>query len=151
MNRHTLTKTAFALGLLGCLGCGSGTHPLSGTITFTDGEPARELAGGVVEIESVDAEPKVNGRGVIKEDGSFVVHTYQSGDGAVAGKHRVLIMPPLHSNVVSDMPGSSGPQRLPLIIDPRYSSYETSGLEIEVPAAANSVSLQIERLGALRQ
>lgn len=143
MRRSTIGT---ALLILCTAGCSSGTHPVSGKIVYSDGLPAGELAGGLVEVQSVDAEPTVNGRGVIQEDGTFALQTSKPGDGALPGKHRVLIVPPLHAGA-SDTPGTA--QALPRLLDQKYSSYDTSTLEITVTPGLNEVTLEVDRPGGV--
>ncbi|MGE3808136.1 MAG: hypothetical protein AB7K24_26030 [Gemmataceae bacterium] len=139
-------NSLLAIATLCCVGCSSGMYPVDGKVVYTDGQAATELAGGLVEIQSIDVTPVVVARGVIKEDGSFAVHTNKPGDGAVPGKHRVVIVPPLHAGV-SDTPGQVAPEMLPRLLDQRYSSYDTSQLEINVSAGANEVTLEVQRPG----
>ena len=70
-------------------GCGASqvpAYPVSGTVVSDDGSPVRT---GTVELESRDH--KLTAAGSIREDGSFVLGTYTSNDGACAGEHRVII------------------------------------------------------------
>ena len=87
---------AIVLAILACLqGCGSDhppTYPVSGKVVFEDGKPL--TTGGLVLLESVVTEGlPVNARGTINADGTFELTTFEDGDGAVAGKHRMLVRP----------------------------------------------------------
>jgi len=71
-------------------------------------------------------------RGIIQPDGSFVLSTYQPGDGAVVGLHKVRI-----TCFESQGPQSAGAEdrELPAgksLIPQHYNHYGTSGLEEEV-------------------
>jgi hypothetical protein len=86
---------AFA-GLLSLTGCGGpkgpDTIPVTGTLTFTRGGPAKVLADrqGLIEFESLD-QPGVFAYGEIQEDGRFELATVVNDvkkSGAVKGEHR---------------------------------------------------------------
>ena len=86
-------------GLFVLTGCGSGhpapTYPVTGKVVFSDdGTPLS--TGGSILWESVPDEPGVlpfNASGAIQADGTFELTTFEEGDGAVAGEHRVLVRP----------------------------------------------------------
>ena len=107
-------------------GCGHGdrlpTYVVSGKVVFADDKPLR---GGTILFES-ESQP-VFARGPIAEDGTFSVGTYEVGDGAVAGWHRVAVLPAppeVDADEVS----------VPPPIDVKYQSYERSGLRFEIKA-----------------
>ena len=123
-------------------GCGSGTHPVHGKVVFKDTEAAAtELAGYVVALESVDG--KVSASGVVKPDGTFEVGTHKPGDGAVPGKHRAALNPPMTHELIE---GPEAKPPAPLIPD-KYGTFGTSGLEITVERSGQEVVLQVERAG----
>lgn len=71
-------------------GCGSSTPPTSavrGKVTF-EGKPLP--GGGSIRFVPVSLPGKEAG-GVIAEDGSFEMQTYEEKDGAIPGEHRVEI------------------------------------------------------------
>jgi len=84
----SITLAALLLGA--CSGCGgSGSLPtlipVKGKVTYK-GQP---LTKGTVRFE-----PDGYGRmatGDLQADGTFVLTTYQTGDGVVAGQHKVFI------------------------------------------------------------
>lgn len=75
--------------IIGCGGDGLTTYTTTGSVVFEDGTP---LTGGSVIFQS--QEHPLSARGMIGEDGTFELGTYETGDGAVAGKHAVAILPP---------------------------------------------------------
>ena len=89
------------VGLVGDNGAGKSTlmkcitgiyRADAGAIRFADGE---RFSGGdesFIVFESIDH--NVTATGVIEVDGTFRLGTYEPGDGAVAGAHRVSITPP---------------------------------------------------------
>jgi hypothetical protein len=108
-----------AAWLLAGGGCGSPgavdttTIPVKGRVTYK-GQP---LIQGTVLFEPDGAGREA--RGEINPDGTFVLSTYKSGDGAVPGTHRVSIN------------GATGKTRASRIPD-KYGSGNTSKLEVEV-------------------
>lgn len=90
-------------------GCGSRPEvaPVRGTVNM-DGKP---LPGGRVMFQPIAAgEDKNVGRpalGQIQEDGSFVLTTFEEGDGAVVGAHHPVVM----ENRQEDDPNSNRPTR----------------------------------------
>jgi hypothetical protein len=122
-------------------GCGESrreTFPVSGAVRFPDGST---LPGGMVEFQSLDpAAEQLNARGEIQSDGSYRLTTYEEGDGAIAGEHLVVVLPPADP-VVSNMSGPP-PQH---VLDLRYQSYDSSGLKFTVRPGANEYPIQVER------
>jgi hypothetical protein len=73
-------------------GCFSGdpkTHPVHGKVLFPDGKP---LTKGSVEFELVDQEKPSTATGEISDDGTFELGTYKPDDGAIAGRHRAVVI-----------------------------------------------------------
>jgi hypothetical protein len=124
---------ATALILLGLAGCEANrTYPVAGKVVFTDGEP---VTGGLVMFEPLD-QPTVCARGHIRADGTFHLSTYKTNDGACAGRHRVLVQPPMPNNRQE----SQSPP-----IHPRFGSFDTSGLEYTVTPGKNTFTIEVER------
>ena len=99
------------------------TAPVRGTVKL-DGSPV--TSGVVVFLPERGRAAK----GEIRPDGSFVLGTYGTSDGAIIGTHRVGIIardggPPSEADVIAGKkPSWNVPQR--------YTGPETSGLIIEV-------------------
>ncbi len=129
--------------LLCCAAAGCGgpkTYDLAGRVVFADDQSAAgDLAG--YAVTAVCADPPITAVGVVEDDGSFVMETFQEGDGAVAGKYRVALTPPLP---YGDEPPAA------VLIDARYLDLATSGLEFEVPGEGEVV-LRVERPGGSPQ
>ena len=98
---------------------------------FSDGQP---LGGAIVTLRSTGDERPVTARGLTKPDGSFALSTFKDRDGALAGKHQVLVAVPV---VESD-----GPFAKPKL-DPRFSNYDTSGIELTVTENPEQNQFQI--------
>ena len=128
-----------AFGLPIFVGCSSDrvpTYPVRGTVRFDDGAPVRT---GHVEFESVDHETTASGR--IEDDGSFVLGTYATDDGAAAGEQRVLVLQIIiNDGTVTHEKDHGDP------VDPRFNRFETSGLAATVePIELNQIELVVER------
>jgi len=128
------------------IGCGAKaplTYPVKGRVTYPDGTP---VVSGLVEFELVapmdgDAANLPNARGNIQEDGSYKLTTYPH-DGAVAGRHRVIIQEAFPD---ADLDLDKGEAMPPQAIATKYRSYETSGLEFEVEEKENDIPIVVTR------
>lgn len=88
--------------LIATAGCGNGkkarldaTYPVHGKVVFRNGTP---ITAGVVCFQSQE-DRGVSATGTIGPDGSFVLSSFIAGaraPGALPGKHRVIITPPLN-------------------------------------------------------
>lgn len=124
--RQVLTLSAT---LLFVVGCGGNAHeletaPVSGTVTL-DGKP---LPNGFVYI--VPAKGRM-AKGVINQDGSFVVGTYEADDGAQVGTHNVTVVAIPLGEGEKPAPGT-------VPIPPKYSTAKSSGLTIDVKAGEDN-------------
>lgn len=110
-------------------GCGGGPElaPATGKVLY-NGEP---LPFGIVMFQPNVGQPA---QGEIKTDGTFTLSTFEPGDGAIVGSHRVSVLcfQGHHPDVVAKRkPGdqsSLGASLLPL----DYARGGTSGLTAEV-------------------
>jgi hypothetical protein len=109
-----------AFAVLGC--GGQRLYPVKGKVVFKDGAP---LTGGMVVFEMADPEIKVSASGPIRADGTFELGTNRAGDGVLAGKYRVLVVPPLPPRLEERNPP-------PPPIHARFGKFDTSGLEFVV-------------------
>ena len=141
-------RLLLVVGLIaaGVCGCGPGhptTYPVSGTVVFDDAAPL--TSGGFIGFESTPADGlPVNARGVIRDDGTFVLSTFSDGDGAVAGRQRVLV------RVHRKRPEGAQFQEdriPPPVIDRRFERYATSGLEFTVEEGRNEFTVVVQRPG----
>lgn len=131
-------------------GCGGrATYPVEGSVVWADdGAPAKELAGGMVQFELDADAPKdaVSPRGAIRDDGTFRLTTFADGDGAPAGRYRVLVVPLVWTE------GMLGEKKAPPpALDPRFRAFATSGLTATVEPKANAVELRVGRVRKGRQ
>ena len=79
---------AVACALAGCGNDNARVYPVSGTVTVK-GKPMS--LGGSIALVPIDGQVGPAAGGTIAADGSFVLSTYEEGDGALPGKHRVVI------------------------------------------------------------
>jgi hypothetical protein len=130
---------ALAVLAAGCAAEGkSKTYPVRGKIVYKGtGQAATQLAGGYVVLEPVGDPKSTQVRGVIDDDGTFSLGSVidsQSVGGVLPGEYRARIQ-------LADggrRPASRGP------IDPRFLSYDKSGLRMVVKAETNHVTLEVE-------
>ena len=128
---------------VGVSGCGPGhpqTYPVRGKVVFDDGAPLDE---GFIGFESTPASGlPINARGAVGSDGTFMLSTFGDGDGAVVGKHRVLVR--AQRQKFDDFEGNWEFIPEP-VIHPRFESYETSGLEFTVAEGDNEFTVVVQR------
>jgi hypothetical protein len=130
----------FVLLLVTAFGCSNGnpkTYDVHGVVSFPDGAP---LTKGTIEFESLDTETPLTARSEIAEDGTFELGTFDADDGAVAGRHRVV--------VVSNHEIGTGAERPDQLerptLHPRFADFKTSGLEFEVKPDENEFTVAVE-------
>lgn len=140
MAARRMSRWAWLLLAVVAVGCNRGgqipTYPVSGKVVFPDGHP---LEGGSIIFES--QEHGLSARSVINPDGTFKLGTYRQGDGAVAGEHRVAVVPPVNMEIDRDQ------SRPPPIIHPKYSDIEVSGLDctVEPKKRGNRFTFTVDR------
>ena len=133
--RWSLFALLATLTLAVLTGCGSNKYHVEGKVVWSDGSPAKELAGGYVVFESTEAPRAV--RGEIKEDGSFRLYTDRPEDGAAAGPYRVLVIQPEPDDSIRPRPA--------LAMAMRFAAFETSGLTYTVEPGKNEPVFKVER------
>jgi hypothetical protein len=136
--RHHAIAWLALLGVVvggGCGRAGPAVYPAAGHVQSADG---RRATFGVVELTSLEGGQVASGR--IEQDGTFRLSTFSSGDGAVAGRHRLIVVQIVNT------------ERVPLrdhhhVLDVhlRHARYETSGLECQVePRRSNYLEVVVE-------
>lgn len=162
-----LWLVSVVLATVALIGCGPSrpaTAPVEGTVTL-DGQP---LAGA-----SVTFTPSAGGRpgmGTTDSSGKFTLMTYEAGDGAVIGQHKVTVIkmtedagasgaePPQETGdeddeddegaemlMGADTGDDEGDEDLESgwITPQKYSNPDTSGLTIEVKVGMDPVTLTL--------
>lgn len=119
------TRAVWLSLLLASLGCSSAERlwPAAGRVTFADGSP---VAGGVIECRGASGSGP-SARGAIDAEGRFALAT-SGRAGARAGRYRAVVLPPL---VVGHAPHGAG-------VAARFGQFDSSGLEIEIPAGGTA-------------
>lgn len=121
--------------LAGCSKDGFPTAPVRGKITYK-GQP---VGSGTILFNPEGDRPAATGE--IKADGSYVLSTYGDGDGAVLGKHSILI------TALEDMTDKLPEQRSATpkaIIPSKYLGSDTSGLSEEVKEGQNTFDFELK-------
>lgn len=118
---EAVTCCLLAILLLGGCGRDSRLVPASGMVRFSDG---RRVLAGTIEVAPLGAGRPA--RASLSDEGRFTLLT-AGREGVFPGPYRVVVLPML---VIGHPP--HGP-----VVDPRFTSYETSGLTLEVPPAGS--------------
>lgn len=130
----------FVLLLIATLGCSNGnpkTYRVRGEVRFPDGMP---LTKGTIEFESLDQETLLTARSEIAEDGTFKLGTFEVADGAVEGRHRVVVVANHEIGTGAERPDKLEPPKL----HPRFADFKTSGLEFVVKPGKNEFTVSVE-------
>lgn len=135
-----LWSTLAATVISTCIGCGSSdrlkTYQVEGRVEYASGSPFNGGVDGSIIFESI--EHRLSATGAIDTEGRFTLGTYEPGDGAVAGKHRVAISPPVPE-------GDPDRRSASPLIHPKFLNLDSSGLEAEVTTSGkNDIVLTIE-------
>lgn len=133
---------ASGLVVSACLltGCAGGdefsTAPVSGTVMF-NGKP---VSGGTVMLTPVsEGESEMPGKGAaarVQEDGSFVLTTYEEGDGAILGKHIVSYNAPISTDT-APAGAHGGPPQSP------YAGAKPKEPEVEITSGENELTIEL--------
>lgn len=131
---ETLAVISLAV-CIATIGCRPSEHanvvPVTGRVLF-NGEP---LKYGSIIFQPAHGQPA---RGEILPNGDFTLSTYRVGDGAAVGRHKVRVtcytsQDPSQKKEASAASDSLGDSLIPL----RYTSFDTSGLEVALLAGGN--------------
>ncbi len=143
-NGNKLMTVVLCSALPVLAGCDSGPEmvPIHGQVLYRD----KPLTFGAVMLQSSRGQPA---SGIIQPDGTFVLSTFESEDGAVVGKQKVRI-----TCYESQRSGSqkqlsakrAEPMGLGTSLIPRkYTSYASSGLVVDIePGRAEPLLFHLE-------
>jgi hypothetical protein len=108
-------------------------HPARGRLVFED----RSTPGATIVLDPVGIKEPTFPRpqGIVKDDGSFVLGTYDREDGAPAGDYRVLVTWFARA-AITDADGSPLPKNL---LPARYGKFATSDLTIRIVEGDNQI------------
>lgn len=131
---------AMTAALLGCSGSDfPETYPVTGKVTL-QGKPVE----GAQITFVVEGAPRM-AMGTTDAEGNYTLSTFEPGDGAMPGSHKVMVASPAVEAPVMD-PGNPGGDYGAMMrqaasgrpaegaIPPKYNSPQTSGLTAEVTA-----------------
>ena len=153
-------KAVMAISLLCCIaGCGDSaddqwtekrpqTYPVQGRMLY-NGEP---LADATVSFTSTGSDVSIGAAGRTDKNGEFELTTYSSGDGAIAGLHRVSVIKavvegedPSYADETSPNYGKTPPPVTTRhLIPEKYSAFATSGLTVSVDSVrSNPITVEL--------
>ena len=150
MHRYLFILVVFAVVVSGC---GRGFVPLRGKITYSDdGAP---LPMGYIYLDN----GKNLARGKINEDGTYIVGSLSKNDGLAPGLYRIYIQAigpdPSGAREKVNYAPSPGEERptgpvlglvqMVSLIDVKYASMETSGLEVNVTRSTKTHDIVVDR------
>ena len=138
--KNTMLRLCFCFSavllLAFVVGCGNGNVGLSGTVTFSDdGSP---VTAGTIGFRK---DGRI-ARGNIREDGTYIVGFEREADGLPPGRYEVFISGA--DKVIGMHPDGETEIREPLI-DPKYTSADTSGLVVDVDASTRVYNIEVDR------
>jgi hypothetical protein len=92
-------------------------------------------------VELLSAEHGTTATGRIQPDGTFVLGTWESTDGACAGDHKAIVSQMLiFDGMVRHTTDHGSP------VDTKYGSYTTSPLRVTIrKSPSNNLELQVEK------
>jgi len=153
MSSRWLTVCVVASGFCAlAIGCGGNSpRPPMGKVSgkvFYDGAPVNT---GRVTFTPVSGEGDSGGTpamGVIESDGSYVLTTFNTGDGAMVGQHIVTVVVPMEDLRDLNKPGPKGEiaYKLPKELVPKkYTDPATSPLRNTVTAGDNKIDIELKK------
>jgi hypothetical protein len=145
-------RNAICLGLcLGLIGCSPGGElpkvaKVKGKVT-RKGQP---VSGGEVVFTPVAGMGGQTGQvatGQIRPDGTYTLTTFNTGDGAILGTHKVTVTVRAAEDMrkINEMPGGAIAYKLPKSQVPdKYSSVATTPLTYTVQDGENEINIELE-------
>jgi hypothetical protein len=100
-------------------------------VVLTTGKP---LTKGTIYFEPVSA-PGLKASGKIQPDGTYSLTTYQEGDGAVEGEHRVYLV--LDDGQASESRAGQKKGRSTLLL--QFTDPDSSGIKVHVKPGTNQL------------
>ena len=138
MNRRIAIRWAAAvLAAAALTGCGDSrqkTAVVRGKVTYK-GKP---VPHGSVTFMPTGSSPAATGE--IQSDGKYTLTTYSSGDGAVLGSHKVMIVS--IQDTSAKLPEERNPLPPPLVPD-KYTNPATTPLTAEVKDQENTIDFEL--------
>jgi hypothetical protein len=137
------------LGVISCLGCSGGDEwtrnrpkvfPTQGIVKL-DGKP---LGNATVIFHS--ASHSLSAQGTTGDDGRFVLTTFEQGDGAVEGKHKVVVTKRTYEEVKTRFHTPEEPSIALVpkeLLPKRYADARTTTIEMDVTNKKNDLSIEV--------
>jgi hypothetical protein len=122
--------------LAGCSGQAT-TGQVTGKVTH-NGEA---VTGGVVTFAPTGGTVGKPATGEISSDGTYSLSTYEPGDGAAVGRHRVLFAPPVPET--PEQPADSDEHQEDVEVEIPYSGLMPKEKEVEVAKGANEINIEL--------
>ena len=142
--RTKVINCVYCFALTTLAGCGGGAadgptlYPVSGKLTNGD----KPLANVTITFVPTD-EGKPSSIGTTGDDGTFSLRSMQGGEGAVSGKHKVVLAMEVaeesYTNPEAGDPGRNAPPPFP----ESYLSAETTPKEVTVDAGDNNIVIDV--------
>jgi hypothetical protein len=132
--------SAAALVLAGCGPDQPKTAVVRGKVTFQ----GKAVPNGTILFMPASGP---SAQGEIQPDGSYTLTTFRKGDGAVLGKHTVVIV--AMKDMGDTLPEARSPLPPPLVPD-KYTSAATSDLRAQVEDKENTIDFQLQDDGKKR-
>ncbi|MGL6194173.1 MAG: hypothetical protein ACRC2T_05060 [Thermoguttaceae bacterium] len=114
------------------LGCSSKV-PMSGKVLFSDND--EPLTVGTVCFDN----GKIQARGGIKPDGTYILGTDSEKDGIPRGSYKVCVMGAMEPSQQGPMSGYTP------VISQKYTDLATSGLTVEVDGKTKTFDFKVDR------
>lgn len=141
-------RLAMAIAVIASLpyaGCGPSrpaTVRVEGTVTL-DGQP---VEGAAVQFIPASGSPA---HGLTDAAGRFTLTTFDDGDGAMPGQHRITVQKNKVTGAAADEHGletgvPTSPPAIEWLIPEKYSQPDTSGLTAEVQRGLPPIELKLE-------
>lgn len=127
---------SLAAAILSLSGCGTDrprTAPVRGKVTYK-GQPVPNGTVAFIPDGGTCA------TGEIGPDGSYTLTTFRPGDGAILGKHKVVISA---LQDMSDQAVEAWSKLPPPIIPPKYMNLATTDLQAEVKDGENTINFDL--------
>ena len=122
----TLTAALLVLASAGCSEERPGRTPVTGRVLI-DGNP---LTVGTIRFIPEDARQS---SATIGADGRFTLTCFEPGDGAVLGRHRVVVAAVEHLSE----------EAIKWHAPKKYADTQTSGLEVEIAGATEDLTIEL--------
>jgi len=140
-----LGQLVVAACMVACVGCGPSrpeTAMVSGRVTYQ----GKSVVEGTIVFQPEQGRPAM---GSLAADGSYTLTTFDPGDGALLGRHRVMIearritVPALPGGAADESVGTYGPPKVEWLVPEKYSRLETTPLTAEVKEGENTIDFDL--------